>query len=66
MVNDTYVILRKGPSGQYSSISTSMGRERADTCVALLKLNKPGKYLLLNLRTKIIEEWERLRAERNA
>jgi len=65
VVNDTYVILRKGPNGQYSSISTSMRREKADAFVVLLKVKKPGEYLLFNLRTKIIEEWKRPLAERN-
>jgi hypothetical protein len=53
MCRDTYVILRKGPNGQYSSIGAPMGEEKAR---ALLKINKPGKYLLLNSRTKVIEE----------
>jgi phage-related protein len=57
MANDNYVILRRGPNGQYSPISKSMRREEVDTCVALLKVNQPGKYLLLNLQTNIIEEW---------
>ena len=57
VANDSYVILRRGPNGHYSRISTSIGKEKADSCAALLKLDKPGEYLLLNLRTKIIEEW---------
>ena len=57
MANDSYVILRRGPNGHYSPISTSIGKEKADSCVALLKVDKPGEYLLLNLRTRIIEEW---------
>jgi hypothetical protein len=66
VANDTYLILRKDPKGQYASICTSMGRDRADSCVALLKANKPGKYLLLNLRTNMIEEWKKPQEERPA
>ena len=57
VANDRYVILRRGPNGHYSPISTSISKVKADSCVALLKPDKPGEYLLLNLRTKIIEEW---------
>jgi hypothetical protein len=64
VANDTYVILKKGRNGQYSSISPSMGREKADAGVVLLNVNKPGKYLLLNLRTNIIEEWKKPQVER--
>lgn len=53
---DTYIILRKGPNGQYSSISAPMDKEKGDSWVALLKVRKPGRYLLLNWRTNIIEE----------
>jgi len=42
-----------------------MRREKADACLALLNVRKPGEYLLLNLRTKIIEEWKRPQAARN-
>lgn len=56
MASDTYVILRRGPNGQYSPISRSVGKEEADCWAALLKLKKSGEYLLLNLRTKVIEE----------
>lgn len=56
MDNDTYVILRKGRNGHYSSVSTSMSRDKADDWLALLRVKKPGKYLLLNLRTNVIEE----------
>ena len=56
MVQDTYVILRRGPSGQYSPIGKSIGKEAADRYVALLKQRTSGEYLLLNLRTKVIEE----------
>ena len=41
-----------------------MGREKADAGVVLLNVNKPGKYLLLNLRTNIIEEWKKPQVER--
>jgi hypothetical protein len=63
VANDTYVILMKRVNGQYSSISSLRGRQNADACVELLKIRKPGKYLLLNLRTKIVEEWKQSQAQ---
>jgi hypothetical protein len=60
-VNDSYVVLRKGKRGQFSTVSSATGWQHARACAKNLNTQNPGKYLLLNLRTKLIEDWERTR-----
>jgi len=54
----TIAILRKGSKSQYYPIATVKGRQRARAYAVSLKAIRAGEYLLLNTRTKKIEELE--------